>query len=326
LSGPPPGERIVPQHLVLVLPSTGEFDSRSWRIARTMIGRGHTVTMLARWKDGLPLEEHNPLGFRLLRIRASAQDGIPFKGVVRAVRVVVRRFHALRTGTPYRPPELPRIEDAGPPPPPPVAGSTSAVRAGAADSPAVTARNVPLHRRAWGGLQRRTAIPLTIRSHVKNAGRDAPAGDLYHGMAFMGIPVALGLGKRDRKPVVYDARDIYLNARNLARMGRPARWILGRLERGWAKRSSRVVTVNEAYADVMGSRWPVQRPLVVMNCSFRFTPPSPRERRFHEHLGLDPSEKVVLYHGDEEAWKYPREVAESLGWDKKQLQIRKSQP
>jgi hypothetical protein len=37
-------------------------------------------------------------------------------------------------------------------------------------------------------------------------------------MAFMGIPVALGLGKRDRKPVVYDARDIYLNARNLARM------------------------------------------------------------------------------------------------------------
>ena len=100
MSRPPTGERIVPQHLVLVLPSTGEFDSRSWRIARTLIERGHTVTMLARWKDGLPLEEHNPLGFRLIRIKASAQDGMPFKGVVRAARVVVRRLHAWRTGTP----------------------------------------------------------------------------------------------------------------------------------------------------------------------------------------------------------------------------------
>ena len=142
--------------------------------------------------------------------------------------------------------------------------------------------------------------------------REAPAGDLYHGMAFMGIPVALDLGKRDRKPVVYDARDIYLNARNLARMGRPARWFLGRLERGWAKRSSRVITVNEAYADVMSSRWPVQRPLVVMNCSFRFTPASPRERRFHEHLGLDQSEKVVLYHGGLFPWRGIEQLIEAI--------------
>ena len=170
----------------------------------------------------------------------------------------------------------------------------------------------PLHRRAWGGLHRRIAIPLTIRSHQRNAVREAPAGDLYHGMAFMGIPVALDLGKRDRKPVVYDARDIYLNARNLARMGRPARWFLGRLERGWAKRASRVVTVNEAYADVMAGRWPVERPLVVMNCSFRYTPPSPRERRFHEHLGLDPSEKVVLYHGGLFPWRGIEQLIEAI--------------
>jgi dienelactone hydrolase len=35
--------------------------------------------------------------------------------------------------------------------------------------------------------------------------------------------------------------------------------------------------------------------------------------------------QVVLYHGDADAWKYPREVAETLSWDKKQLQIRKPQ-
>ena len=33
---------IVPQHLVLVLPSTGEFDSRTYRIATTCIARGHS--------------------------------------------------------------------------------------------------------------------------------------------------------------------------------------------------------------------------------------------------------------------------------------------
>ncbi len=304
-------EQVVPQHLVLVLPSTGEFDSRSYRIARACIARGHTVTVVARWKDGLAFEEQHPLGFRLMRVRASAQDGMPAKGLVRAIRVVVRRLHALRTRTPYRPPEVPRVEDVQAPPPP-VAGSGSAVRTGTADSPAVTARRVPVHRRLWSETQRRIAIPLTIRSHRRNAARSVPAGDLYHGMAYMGIPIALELGKRDRVPVVYDARDIYLNARNMARMGRPARWALGRLERGWATAAGRVITVNDAYADVMASRWPVTRPLVVMNCSFRYTPPEPRERRFHEHLGLDPAEKVVLYHGGLFPWRGIEQLIEAI--------------
>ncbi len=269
------------------------------------------MTVVARWKDRLALEEEHPLGFRLMRVRASAQDGMPAKRFVRAVRVVVRRVHAWRTRTPYRPPELPRIEDATAPPPP-VAGSGTAVRAGTADSPAVTTRRIPFHRRLWSETQRRIAIPLTIRSHRRNAAAVVPKGDLYHGMAYMGIPVALGLGKRDRVPVVYDARDIYLNARNMARMGRPARWFLGRLERSWAKAADRVVTVNDAYADVMGSRWPVERPLVVMNCSFRYDPPQPRERRFHDHLGLDPAEKVVLYHGGLFPWRGIEQLIEAI--------------
>jgi glycosyltransferase involved in cell wall biosynthesis len=257
LSGPDPGERIVPQHLVLVLPSTGEFDSRSWRIARTLTERGHRVTMLARWKEGLPLQEQDPAGFRLVRIRASVPGGTA----------------------------QPSQADAGP--------------------------RVPF-RRVWRELRRRTAILLTIRAHRRNAVRAAPAGDLYHGMAFMGIPVALDLGKRDRVAVVYDARDIYLSARNLARMGRLSRALLGRLERRWATRASRVVTVNDAYAEIMARRWPVERPLAVMNCSFRYTPPWPRERRFHEHLGLDPAEKVVLYHGGLSPWRGIEQLIQAI--------------
>jgi glycosyltransferase involved in cell wall biosynthesis len=162
------------------------------------------------------------------------------------------------------------------------------------------------------GLYRRLAIPLQIRSHRKNAARVAPRGDLVHGMAFMGIPVALTVGKRDGVPVVYDARDIHLEARNLARMGRPARWLLGRMERGWAVGSTRVISVNDAYADVLASRWPVERPLVVMNCSYRYTPPSPRERRFHEALALPTDHKVVLYHGGLFPWRGIEQLVEAI--------------
>jgi glycosyltransferase involved in cell wall biosynthesis len=41
----------------------------------------------------------------------------------------------------------------------------------------------------------------------------------------------------------------------------------------------------------------VPLPVIVMNCSYRFDPPVPRERRFHDALGLDPATRVVLYHG-----------------------------
>jgi glycosyltransferase involved in cell wall biosynthesis len=47
----------------------------------------------------------------------------------------------------------------------------------------------------------------------------------------------------------------------------------------------------------MRDRLEVPLPLIVMNCSFRYRPPEPRERRFHERFGLAPDRDVVLYHG-----------------------------
>jgi glycosyltransferase involved in cell wall biosynthesis len=227
---------VVPQHLVLVLPTTGEFDSRTYRIARSLVERGHRVTVIARWRVGLARDETHPQGFRILRYATPSPFGAP--------------------------------GESG-------AGVRGRLRA----------------------VARRVAFPLSVALQQREVRRLAPRGDLVHGMAFMGIPLALAVGRRDRVPVVYDARDIHLEARNLARMGRAARSVIGRLERGWATRARRVVTVNDAYADVLAARWPVERPLVVMNCSFRYDPPSPRERRFHEALGLAPDETVVLYHG-----------------------------
>jgi glycosyltransferase involved in cell wall biosynthesis len=297
-AGSPPADRapaIEPQHLLLVLPSTGEFDSRSYRIARELIGRGHRVTMLARWKAGLPDEEMHPAGYRIIRVHASAADGVPFKPLGRVIGEAARRVHRWRTGG--------RPETAGPAPGA-VAEARPADRAHGPVEPNDDApprsrpgRRASWPRRAWASAVRRFAIPLTIGSHTRNARLLAPDADLYHGMAYMGIPIALDLGRRNHAPVIYDARDIYLEARNLAMSRGVTRWLAARAEQRWARRAIRVITVNDAYADVMAERLRVERPLVVMNCSYRTEPREPRERRFHAAFGLDPARKVVLYHG-----------------------------
>ena len=79
----------VPQRLSIVLPTTGEFDSRTFRIASGLAARGHTVTVLARTGPGLPAEERHPAGYRILRVAVSPIDGLPLpaplRGLVRAV-------------------------------------------------------------------------------------------------------------------------------------------------------------------------------------------------------------------------------------------------
>src|SRR5258707_6135949 len=78
---PEAGAEVAPmaQRLVLVLPSTGEFDSRTYRIATTAVARGHDVTVVARWQAKLPLEEMHAAGYRIIRVAASSVDRLPFR-------------------------------------------------------------------------------------------------------------------------------------------------------------------------------------------------------------------------------------------------------
>ena len=300
-----------PQRLTLVLPSTGEFDSRTYRIASAAVAHGHTVTVIARWEPGLLDVEEHPGGYRILRVPFSAIDGLPLPGLVRAGRAGVRRLHAARTRTLYRPPADPmaamrtavakqKAAVAAGAPAPTAPSSAADAGTGGFDGGGAApsgAKQASLPRRVASSLVRRLSIPLTIRSQGRFAALVAPKADLYHGMAYMGVPIALRLAGRDHAKAVYDARDIYMDAANLARMRGPMRWLIARAERGWARKANRVVTVNKPYAKVMAGRFGVPEPLIVMNCAYRFTPPDPRPRRFHEALGLDPSASVVLYQG-----------------------------
>jgi len=291
-------DEIEPQRCVVVLPSTGEFDSRTYRIARTLHERGHQVTVLARWKPGLAREEIHPVGYPIVRVEATAIDGLPFPGVtlpiLRALRLAAR----------------PILGPSGPRAPRATAGAPVAKAGGASPdgSPADPDASAEDTDPGWAhpatrdpgrlrGYVRRARIFLMIRSHRRRGLASSPVADVYHGMAYMGISVALVLGRRHRARVVYDSRDIYMVAANLARLRGPIKAILARLERGWARSADRVLTVNRPYAEELAQRFGVDEPAIVMNCSYRYDPPSPAPRRFHETLGLDSATRVVLYQG-----------------------------
>jgi glycosyltransferase involved in cell wall biosynthesis len=289
-------DEIVPQRCVVVLPSTGEFDSRTYRIARTLHERGHRVTVLARWKPGLAREETHPVGYPIVRVEATAVDGLPFPAItlpiLRALRLAARPI----LGPPAAS-AAPHPPAAVPVPAAPSSGVGADTDSGADDTDPGWAHPASRDPGRLRGYVRRARIFLMIRSHRRRGLASSPPADVYHGMAYMGISVALALGRHHRAKVVYDSRDIYMVAANLARLRGPIKAVLARLERGWARAADRVVTVNRPYAEELAQRFGVEEPAIVMNCSYRYVPPSPAPRRFHEALGLDPVTRVVLYQG-----------------------------
>jgi glycosyltransferase involved in cell wall biosynthesis len=283
-------DEIVPQRCVVVLPSTGEFDSRSYRIARTLHERGHEVTVLARWRPGLARQEIHDVGYPIVRVEATALDGLPLQSLT----LPLLRFLRLSA----RPGNKRSGREAAA-----SVASPAATTAGADDEFAPGWAH-PTRRAPGTGLPsqlrdyvRRGRIFLMIRSHRRQALAVAPVADVYHGMAYMGISVALEIGKPRGAKVVYDSRDIYMVAANLARLRGPIKAVLARMERGWARAADRVFTVNQPYARELARRFGVAMPVVVMNCSYRFSSPAPPPRRFHERLGLEPETHVVLYQG-----------------------------
>ncbi|HYL39751.1 MAG TPA: glycosyltransferase [Candidatus Binatus sp.] len=139
---------------------------------------------------------------------------------------------------------------------------------------------------AWGALRQGSAA------------RPALAGvDVAHAMGFLALPVA-GAGRRASGPrVLYDARDLYPEARNVARFPAPIRWLVARLERRWARAADAVVTVNPALATRQAAAWGVPPPVVVRNCPPRWRPPAHGSDRLRAMAGLAADAPVALYHG-----------------------------
>jgi glycosyltransferase involved in cell wall biosynthesis len=263
-------EHRVAQRLTIVLPSDGRFDSRAWKVAASLTARGHAVTVLARSGNDLPDRERHPSGYVVIRVPVSAAGGLP--AVLRPLARLRRRERPTADGR-----------------------SSSAVAAAAGGRERRSA--VAWARSGIAAIIRLGAIALTVRSQRLASHQVAPNADLIHAMAYMGISTGLDLGQRDKAPVIYDARDIYVQARNIARLPGPARRLFGWVERRWAQRANRVMTVNRPYAQILADSLHVPLPAIVMNCSLRRDAPADRARLFHERLGLDEKTRVALYPG-----------------------------
>ncbi len=254
-------QAIVAQRLVIVVPTDGRHDSRTSRIAASLRERGHTVTILARrGADDQPVTEATGVG--IVRLDCDPVDGLPLPAAVRGW---------LGPRSPW-------------------AGSGDRLQDGTVTSP------LGRINRIAAVAMRFARIGLTVRAQERASIVQDPGADLYHGMAFQGIPVALALASRSGTAAIYDIRDIYLDSRNLARLPSFARRSLRRLERRWVRRAQATVTVNRSCADLIEGRYGV-RPSIVMNCPVRRVASAAREDRVRTALGLGAGSRILMYHG-----------------------------
>ncbi len=84
------------------------------------------------------------------------------------------------------------------------------------------------------------------------------------------------LRRRHGGQTVYDSRDVYLHARVFDRMRPALRSRFLRLEQRWAQAADLVVTVNDAYAEILVPLLGIPRPIVVRNCPDPYDPPGMR--------------------------------------------------
>jgi glycosyltransferase involved in cell wall biosynthesis len=125
----------------------------------------------------------------------------------------------------------------------------------------------------------------------------AEPADIWHGSWAGTLPALDRLRGRFGGRAIYDSRDIYMESRKLAVAPRVLRAVLGHLERRWARRMDRVITVNVSYAAVLARRFGIPPPSIVMNCPDAWTPPDPPPDLIREALGLPASTRIVLYQG-----------------------------
>ncbi len=245
--------------------SSGEYDARSFRMARSAIAAGWDVTVYSRWHRGLPAVEERD-GYRLVRVPHDWRFLVP--GLRRVMR---RRYRAAMRRKPV--------------------SSTP----GSAPGSTRRFRFRPLER--WHWWQRVREFPLQPMGWSIGLDEVAEPADIWHGMWAGSLPALARMRRKHGGRTIYDSRDVFMRSRKFARLGRPGRDVLEWAERRWARAADRVLTVNDGYAGLLEEQLRVPRPSVVMNCWEIWTPPSPGPDLIREALGLPADTAIVLYQG-----------------------------
>jgi glycosyltransferase involved in cell wall biosynthesis len=264
-----------------------QFDSRTWRMARSARAAGYDVVIYARWFEGLALEDRLD-GHRVIRVPIDPTMALPVLrrlGRRRIERLRARERAAMRGAKP-------QVATTASPEASPTPG-----RALGSRGLSVMGLGRLLFIRAIAMLPRWLRAPM-MWAAWRNALRDVvePA-DIWHGMWMTSLPAAVSLRSAMGGTAIYDSRDIVFESRDWPRAGRlPRTWLL-RLEKRLARACDVVLTVNEAYADFLTRSLAIPRPRIVMNCPELYTPPSPPPNLIRNRLALPAQVGVVLYQG-----------------------------
>lgn len=275
------------RRLAILSFSNGEYDARSFRVARSAVAEGYTVTLYARWAPGLPVDETRD-GYRVVRVDSTWRLAVPW--MRKAARARWPECVAANIPTPGSPSATPAAAGA--------ASRTSA--SGRPDGWRGSPLLAPVRRVRSKLRQLRSLLytfplrPMGWAVALEDASEPA---DIWHGMWAGSLPALVRMRRRHGGKAIYDSRDVYMLSREYSTLEWPIRPVLVALERRWAHRVDQVITVNEAYAGLVAKQLHVPRPLVVMNTPERWTPPEPPPDRIREALGLSPETRIVLYQG-----------------------------
>lgn len=278
---------------------SGQYDARTFRMARSAIAAGYDVTVYARWSQGLPVIDERD-GYRVVRTPFDWRLAIPgLRGAARR-----RLANAMNPSVPEGDVEGWAANDD-----PALGGDPGGDGSSAAETRSESGRVRPLPIRLAGRIKRRITrpfrrwwrrirtFPLYPLGWAAALEATAEPADIWHGMWAGSLPALARLRRRHGGRTIYDSRDVYMQSRDFARAGWPGKAILESLERRWAASADRVLTVNAPYADLLAGQLHLPPPPVVMNCPERWSPPSPRPNLIRESLGLSPDTAVVLYQG-----------------------------
>jgi glycosyltransferase involved in cell wall biosynthesis len=284
--------------LAILSYSNGRFDARTRRVAHSAGQAGFDVVAYARWEPGLPFEETLG-GLRIVRAPLDWRLAVPGLRALGRRRVAALRASAGSVAATNR--------ERTPPPSAPVSpGGRRPLRARLNEArrdpgPALRRVGRRVARRLFGviraPLQLLLLFPIRPLAWAAALEDVAEPADLWHGMWAGSLPALERLRRRHGGRTVYDSRDVYLHARVFDRIHPLMRRPFLSWERRWARSADAVVTVNDAYADILAELLRIPRPAVVRNCPDPYDPPGGPPDRFRERLAIPTDTAIVLYQG-----------------------------
>lgn len=265
--------------------------SRALKVGRALAARGFATEIAAIAAAGLPRREADGE----LSIERYAPSGL------------FARLGALFPGAGLAPAADPGEQVSAAPAPSPAQPS---LPAGTMDDRATAlglrdkvARVVARFSGRAAALLRWLLWPHTVRGWWATLWRELPPAHVYHACGSLTIAPALRARSRDRRAgrrsvVIYDAIDDVFESNNVLGMPAPIRAWHAYREARWARSSDARLTVNDALAERLPTRWrTVDPPLVVPNYAEPWSAPAERPDLIRRQLGLSPTTRVVLFQG-----------------------------